>query len=133
MTAEIKFTADRPTPNTDEAHTARLKELDLKWGYMHVFRDNKGRFWMPIESQKPYPSYTKEDIAHNVKRMVGIMKAEGLTFMGKAYDSDIHKSKQRLDLNKVETFEEICRMNNTNRLVTVNPELPIEVVKGEGK
>ncbi len=68
-------------------------------------------------------------IAHNIKRMRESMEEEGLTYMGKAYDSGIYKSKQRIDLNKVETFEEICGQNSTNRLTAVNPELPIEVVR----
>ncbi len=129
MTAEIKCTLDIPEHNTEEAHIARLKELDLRWGYMHVFRDNKSRFWVPIESQKPYPSYTKKDIDHNVKRIVDIMKAEGLTFMGKAYNSDLFKSRQRITDKTLFTLLTEAGCHHTTRLICVNPELPIEVVR----
>ena len=43
--------------------------------------------------------------------------------MGKAYDSDIYKSKQRIT-----DWESILHMNSTGYLVAVNPTLPIETV-----
>lgn len=126
--AELKFTVDRPEVNTGENHNARLAQLDLKYGATHVYRDRKGTYWATGDY-----AHNNGNIEHNIKRMVKIMQAEGLTYMGKAYNSDIYKSKQRIDLNKINTFEEICRINSTNRLVTVNAELPIEVTKGVSK
>ncbi len=117
-----KFTVDAPTPNTTENHNTRLAQLDLRYGATSVYRDRKGTYWATGDY-----AHNGESIDHNVKRMVEIMKTERLTYMGKAYDSDIYKSKQRIDLYKVDTFEAICGMNSTNRLSVVYPELPIEI------
>lgn len=114
--AGLKFTVDRPTINTTQEHDRRLAELDLRRGVTSVYRDRKGIYWTPARTYHTpwYPNENPIDDAHNIKRMVEIMKSEGLTYMSKPYDSDIYKSKQRIDLNKIDTFDEICRLNSTN-------------------
>ncbi len=115
----MKFETDRPTPNTTEAHKTRLADMNLKYGSTSVYRDRKGTYWATGDF-----AHSGKDIDHNIKSMVAIMRAEGLTHMGKAYDSDTYKSKVRIS-DKI--WEKICA---TDRLTAVNPELPIEVVKG---
>jgi len=115
---QLKFTADRPTPNTTEAHEARLADMNLKYGSTSVYRDKEGTYWATGDY-----AHAGKDIDHNIKSMVEIMRSESLTYMGKAYDSDIYKSKVRIS-DKI--WEEI---NATDRLTAVNPEMPVEVIK----
>jgi hypothetical protein len=120
--ADLKFTVDRPTLNTAENHNARLAQLDLRYGATHIYKDSKGTYWATGDY-----AHNNGNIEHNIKRMVEIMQAEGLTYMGKAYDSDIYKSTVRIN-SKLATWEEILRDCDTDHLTAVNPILPIEVL-----
>ena len=107
-----RFTVDRPEFNTGEAHRARLAQQGLEYGSADVYLDNTGTYWATGDY-----AHCGKTIDHNIARMVEIMKAEKLTYMGKAYDSDTYKSKSRGDANTI--------IDSKTGLVAVNPQLPI--------
>ncbi len=119
----INYTRDRPDVNTEANHSKRLETEGLRWGATLVCKDRSGRFWavIPREFSDGW-GYTPKDVDANVARMVEVMKAEGLTLMGKAYDSDIYKSKQTVT-NRI--IQQQVESEPYNVVVEVNPQLPI--------
>ena len=107
-----RFTVDRPEINSSEAHRARLAQQGLEYGAVEVYLDKTGTYWATGDYK-----HCGKAIDHNIARIVEIMKAEKLTYMGKAYDSDLYKSKSRGDANSI--------INSKSGLVAVNPQLPI--------
>jgi len=93
----------------------------LRYGSTHVYRDSRGTFWATGDYD-----HAGKDIDHNIARMVAIMRAENLAYMGKAYDSDIYKGTGR-----VTDWPTLLYYHHTDHLTAVNPKLPITVVPAE--
>ncbi len=90
MTAEIRFTIDRPTPNTQEECASRLLERNLLHGSAFVFRFD-GKYYGTGDRD-----HCPTAITHNLAKLLEILKYGNWSYVGKAYDSDMYFSKQRI-------------------------------------
>ena len=87
---DLKFTVDRPDPNTQEECNKRLLERNLLHGSTEVFH----------YQDKYYGGGDREHcptaIDHNLKKLLELLKYGNYTYVGKAYDSDMYFSRQRI-------------------------------------
>ena len=87
---DLKFTADRPNPNTQEICNQRLLERNLLHGASFVVKV-KGRYYGSGDRV-----HCPAQITHNLTSLLEILKYGGWSYVAKAYDSDMYFSRQKI-------------------------------------
>lgn len=87
---ELRFTVDSPNPNTSEETNRRLLERDLLHGSALVFKF-EGKYYGGGDYE-----HCPATITHNLQKLLEILKYGNWSYVGKAYDSDMYFSKQRI-------------------------------------
>jgi hypothetical protein len=95
---DLKFTVDRPSPNTQKVCEQRLLERDLLHGSAFVFRFG-GKYYGAGDRD-----HCPTAITHNLAKLLEILKYGDWSYVGKAYDSDMYFSKQRISPVLKDTF-----------------------------
>jgi len=103
----LKYTVNRPVPNTQGLCNQRLLERNLLHGSAFVFKF-QGKYYGAGDK-----GHCSTAITHNLRKLLEILKYGNYTYVGKAYDSDMYFSKQRItptitkDLAKDAAIEEL--------------------------
>lgn len=101
---ELKFTVDRPEPNTPELCQKRLVERDLLHGSAFVIKFQNKYYGGGDRDHNP------TSISHNLRKLLEILRYGNWAYVGKAYDSDMYFSRQRITQPIIDKLTEYTKL-----------------------